>query len=128
MLDNAWSTLTEPWERLRWSRLRWQANTGQPQSIRAAAASLGIKEGTYATYERSPDSAKNSAFSLEQARLFARKYKVSWVWLLTGEGSPFDNERPYSPEAASAAQLIDAAPERERKAIVEALRTLLRAG
>lgn len=123
-MDTAWSTLHNPWERVRWARLQWQDRVGMETTARAAARSLGIEENTYTLYERPPRSPK-SAMGIERARQFGQKFKVSWVWLATGEGTPFETERTFSPEAASVAEKIDSLPEDERKAKAEAIRALL---
>lgn len=83
--------LDEPWKRLIWARKRWQRLAGAVAgTAKEAALSLGMKEGTYRAYERAPDSSKHIPLDHQAAVQFGRKYKVSWVWLLTGEGSPFE--------------------------------------
>ena len=87
---NRSDSLKETWERLTWARTKWQSSLGVKPSVRAAAQALAMKEGTYAAYERSPGTSKFTVLDHERAMQFGRKYKVSWVWLLTGEGSPDD--------------------------------------
>jgi hypothetical protein len=86
-----WSELENQWERLKWARLRWQAKLGVSDNASAAAESLGIKPGTYRAYERpAGGEQKNIALSFEHAQKIARKFGVSWVWLLSGEGAPYE--------------------------------------
>jgi transcriptional regulator with XRE-family HTH domain len=82
MADNSWRNL-ELWERVKWARaLRFESAT-------AAAAALGIKEGTYRCYERGPESAKFIPLEYKHARRFAKEFKVRWEWLLDGTGEPW---------------------------------------
>ena len=43
---------------------------------------------TYRQYERGPDTSRFAHLDEEYARKFGKKFKVDWVWLLTGVGSP----------------------------------------
>src|SRR5579859_2599053 len=87
MADNSWKTL-ELWERVKWARSR------RYDSATAAAAALGMKEGTYRCYERGPDSAKFIRLDYHHARRFAREFKVRWEWLLDGVGEPWLTKAP----------------------------------
>lgn len=92
---NGWQDLTGGWERLRWARTRWQAAAGVVNgSAKDAADSLGIKAGTYRAYERQPGSSKHTPLDDQAAIQFGRRFRVSWTWLLTGEGTPFDDQLP----------------------------------
>jgi len=82
MADNSWRNL-ELWERVKWARSR------RFESATAAAATLGMKEGTYRCYERGPDSAKSIPLDYKHAKVFARDFKVRWEWLLDGLGEPW---------------------------------------
>ena len=82
MADTSWRNL-ELWERVKWARSQ------RFESAAAAAAALGMKEGTYRCYERGPDSAKFIKLEYEHARHFARDFKVRWEWLLDGVGEPW---------------------------------------
>jgi transcriptional regulator with XRE-family HTH domain len=82
MADTSWRNL-ELWERVKWARSQ------RFESAAAAAAALGMKEGTYRCYERGPDSAKFIKLEYEHARHFAREFKVRWEWLLDGVGEPW---------------------------------------
>ncbi len=121
-MDTSWSTQHHYWERVRWARLQWQQRAGMPETARAAAEALGMEENTLTTYERRPRS--NKGLSIERARQFGKKYKVSWIWLALGEGTPFDDD--LSPDAQSVARLVDATPEEDRPKVVEAIKTLLK--
>jgi len=85
MID--WRDLREPWERLRWSRM--QAGFERATN---AAESLGINPVTYRSYERRPDQAGARNIDHQAAIRIAKKFKVSWEWLLTGAGSPQDGK------------------------------------
>lgn len=85
-MDQGWTEAKEPWERLRWARLQHYSTAED------AAASLAMKPGTYRAYERPADSSKSTDLDDQRAAQFARKFKVSWLWLLRGEGTPFNSE------------------------------------
>jgi transcriptional regulator with XRE-family HTH domain len=94
MADTSWRNL-ELWERVKWARSQ------RFESAAAAAAALGMKEGTYRCYERGPDSAKFIKLEYEHARHFAREFKVRWEWLLDGVGEPWlTRVREDEPEVA----------------------------
>jgi hypothetical protein len=90
MDDMQWLYLDEPHDRLRWARLHWQRKNGGATTARAAAEALGMQENTYSNYERDPAKGNNRGFDHNLAIRFGRKFKISWVWILTGEGTPFD--------------------------------------
>ena len=121
-----WRDLEGTWDRLRWARMRWQQRNGIAPSAEAAAESLGVKAGTYRGYERRPGASKSIALTDQTAPPIAKKFGVSWTWLLTGEGSPDDlvltpNER----------RIIDAyreAPETRQTAVADAVIQLLKTG
>lgn len=63
------------------ARLR-QARKAVPfKTAKEAAASLAVEYPTYAGHENG-----NRAMSLEDAILYARRYRISLDWLLTGHG------------------------------------------
>lgn len=82
MTDNPWDSAKEPWQRVRWARKLVF------DSAEAAAEALGMPGSTYRQYERGPDTSRFAHLDEEYARKFAKKFKVDWVWLLTGVGSP----------------------------------------
>ena len=78
-----WRTLRDTPERIRWARL----NRTQFVRMSDAARSLGVKPGTYRTWEFSKADGGRAPM-LSELQGLARKFGVSWQWLLTGEGSP----------------------------------------
>lgn len=75
--------LANRWERLRWARL----NRSPFERAKDAAESLGIKPGTYRTYEHGPEDNGREP-PLSELQRICRKYGVSWIWVATGEGTP----------------------------------------
>lgn len=97
--DNSWRGLKDGWTRLRWARERWQKqNDGSISTPAAAASAFGWQPGTYRAYERAPGTSKHIALDHESAQRYAQAFKVNWIWLLKGQGSPFKAE--LSPEQA----------------------------
>lgn len=91
-MDERIPHLAHQWERIRWARLHRTEFT----RAKDAAESLNIKPGTYRTYEY-PLGEGGREPPLSELQRIARKFKVSWVWLATGEGhpdrDPFTDER-----------------------------------
>lgn len=79
-----------PDQRPRWERIRWARIHAGYERAKDAADSLGIKPGTYRTYERGPEDGGREPPLTELQRL-ARKFKVNWIWLATGEGETEDD-------------------------------------
>lgn len=122
MEDTTWSTLREPWERLRWARLHWQRQSGAVATMAAAADSLGMQENTYSAYERAPGTSKHTALDHQRAVQFGRKFKVNWVWILTGEESPFSR----TPAQKRAAELLAEVSENEQADVVAMIEAVIR--
>jgi hypothetical protein len=118
MDDDDWRNLNEPWQRVKWARQRWQRLNGEEDNAAAAARALGMRPGTYRAYERSPDSSKPIKLEYDQAKEFARKFKVSWVWLLSGEQSPFTDELPAPQKRIT--QLMSEIPEIQQEEFANA--------
>lgn len=119
MDDSTWIGLEEAWQRVRWARLYWQRKIGSATTARAAAESLHLSENTYTAYERDPAEGKKSTpLTHQRAIEFARKFKVNWVWLLTGEESPFERTEAQS-RAVGLMALVDE-DEQERVADIVA--------
>lgn len=118
-MDTSWSEAREPWERVKWARLHAKYATA-----RAAADSLGEKEGTYIAYERAPGSSKWSKLNSQRAIQFGRKFRVSWIWLLTGDGTPFENVMSDA-QARLAAAIADQ-PEEEQERIVNIVELMVK--
>lgn len=114
-----WTQLEEPHERLKWARKHAQFTTAS-----AAAESLGMKAITYSAYEREPGSSKNIPLDHQLAIQAGRKYRVSWTWLLVGEGTPFD--KPSNPHQQRAIQAMATVPEEKQAALAEAIEALVR--
>jgi hypothetical protein len=102
-----WDQFGNSWERLRWARVRAGFERGKD-----AAISLNIKPGTYRTYEVGKADG-GRAPSLSEMQRIARKFKVSWIWVLTGEGSP-DEGVVTNERLAEAQTKADAIPEEKR--------------
>lgn len=83
----AWQHLKHQWERLRWARL----NRTPFERAKDAAESLNIKPGTYRTYEHAPGTDGGRLPSYSELQRICRKYKVSWVWVASGQGAPDDD-------------------------------------
>lgn len=77
--------LREVPERIRWAR----QNRTQFVTMTAAAESLGIKPGTYRTYEQLK-AAEGRVPPLSEIQRIAKKFGVSWQWVALGEGGPDD--------------------------------------
>lgn len=87
-MDESWREVSddlEPQLRIKWARVHRTEFT-RPTD---AAQSLQIRPGTYRTYEV-PKSEGGRRPDLSTIQSIARKYKVSWLWLATGSGSPDD--------------------------------------
>jgi hypothetical protein len=122
LFDHAWQVLEGPWDRLRWARLRWQRKVGaiRPTATHAATA-LGLVAVTYRTYERPPGSVQaHRAYDHQLAIRFGRRFKVSWPWLLTGEGSPFDSRTSAQERVMRVMALLDEQQQEALAAMAEA--------
>lgn len=126
MTKARWQDCEGPWDRLRWSRIQWQEANGVSPNAEAAAESLGIKPGTYRAYERRPDSSKNIALDHQTAIRFARKFGVSWEWLLVGAGKPTDQQ--LTPAQERLVRALGDIPEERQDAIAKAVEALIRTG
>lgn len=84
MGDDRWKSCDGSWDRLRWARM----HRTKFETAESAAESLGMKPNTYRNFERQPGGSRHKPLDHQHAIRFARKFKVNWIWLLTGEGSP----------------------------------------
>lgn len=125
-MDNRWRDCEGPWDRLRWARVQWQEKLGIKPDAGAAAESIGIKAGTYRAYERRPDSSKHIALDHQQAIRFARKFGVSWEWLLTGSGRP--DQTQLTPAQERLVRALDELPADRQEAMANALEALIKTG
>lgn len=125
MADQSWREL-EGWQRLIWARRRANFETAK-----AAADSMGIKPGTYAGYERNPDSSRHVPLDHQNAARFAKKYRVRWEWLLMGEGKPWlETEEPDGEPPSPATRVVVAlktVSDERAAAIADAVEALVRA-
>lgn len=85
--DTGWQRTEGAWDRLRWAR-----QAGGFANAKDFADAVGMPEGTYRAYERSPDSSKHTKLNGQLAIRFARRLKVRWQWLLANDGTPWDEE------------------------------------
>lgn len=106
-VSEIWGQFGNQWERLRWARLRAGYERGKD-----AAVSLNIKPGTYRTYEVGKADG-GRAPTLSELQRMARKFKVSWVWVATGQGAP-DEGVVTNERAAQAAERAEEIPEDKR--------------
>lgn len=123
-MSDAFENLEGTWDRLRWARMRWQEKRGVSPNAVAAAESLNIKPGTYRAYERTPDSSKHIPLDHQTAMLVARKFGVSWQWLLTGVGTPEDIS--LTPNELKIIDALREAPEDRQAAAADAIIQLLK--
>lgn len=68
---------------------------------------MGIPESTYRQYERGPGTSRHATMDEEYAKTFGKKFKVNWVWLLTGAGEPFSNENAGQAELIHLYEKLD---------------------
>lgn len=122
MSEVDWSGLREPWERLRWARMHWQTEAGGATTAGSAADSLGMQQNTYTAYERSPEGSKHTPLDHQRAMQFGRKFKVNWVWILTGEETPFNRTSAQ----VRALELLAGAPEETQEEVVDMLEAVLK--
>lgn len=83
-----------------------------------------MKEGTYRQYESEPGSSRWAELDHQLAIKAGRKYRVSWTWLLVGEGTPFD--KPSNEFQQRAIQAMAAVPEEKQAALAEAIEAMVR--
>jgi hypothetical protein len=122
MSDLEWASLREPWQRLRWARRYWQTQTGSATTAKAAAESLGMQENTYSAYEREPSSSKHTAIDHQRAVQFGRKFKVNWVWILTGEETPFSR----TPAQTRAVEMLSTVAEKDQEEVLDMIELLVK--
>jgi transcriptional regulator with XRE-family HTH domain len=99
-MAESWRDLREPHERLRWARLH-RTPFARPTD---AARSLNIRPGTYRTYELAKADGGRAPSIVETQRI-AKKFGVSWQWILTGDGTP---DEPKQDELREFAERLQA--------------------
>jgi hypothetical protein len=124
MSETEWSDLRESWDRLKWARKHWQNAIGGATSAKAAADSLGLKENTYSAYERAPGNGdkKHTPLTHQRAIEFGQKFRINWVWILTGQETPFQR----TPPQVRAVELMAAAPLEDQERVVDLIEVALR--
>lgn len=119
MDDTSWSTCEELWERLRWARL----NSSAQMDTKAAASAIGVSVETYRAYERAPGASKSLNIAPQNIIALARRWKVSWQWIVSGEGTPFD--KALSSAQVRVVSALDRASPEEQERVVSAIEMLL---
>lgn len=121
-MSDEWRDLKEGWQRLIWARRQ-----SRFEHAKDAAISLGMNENTYRAYEREPGRSKHTPLNHQAAIRFGRKFKVNWIWLLTGEGEPtgLAAEESRLERALFAAM---EAPDEQQDLIADVVERLLKAG
>lgn len=115
---DGWQHLNDTHSRIRWARFQSPFETAK-----AAADSIGIKEGTYRTYERPVENAGRIPPVVE-AKKIARKFKVNWVWMLTGDGRP-DSDEAENPRIKEVLQRIDQVPREKQDDALNAVEAVI---
>jgi len=119
-VDTQWSNAEYPWQRVQWAR----AYAGFP-NMQAAADSLGMRQNTYSAFERDPaETTRPRKLDHEHAIKFGAKFKVSWIWLLLGQGTPF--ERPLTEHQARVAAALEDHPLEEQARLAAAVEMLVK--
>lgn len=122
-VDSSWKNCREFWERLRWARLHYAKKKGdtifRPTD---AASTLNVKPGTYRTWEQ-PKESDGRVPDMSTIQQIAAKFGVSWVWLLSGQGSPYYDHKMEEQFNAFQRRLPDI-PEEKRDDALEAARAV----
>lgn len=120
-MDQPRDELQEVPERIRWAR----QNRTQFVTMKSAADSLGIKPGTYRTYEQLKAN-EGRVPPLSEIQRIAKKFNVSWQWLASREGGPDDAPktelRAVSDHVAQRVQLV---PEEKRADVLAAIDAMI---
>lgn len=122
MADPSWRDLEGSWQRLQWARRRRGFDSAE-----AAAESLGMKGGTYRAYERPPTASKSITLDHQMAARIAKKFRVSWQWLLLGDGSPDEVENSTDP-ALTVVEAMRGLPRDRQEAVAAAVVALIKTG
>jgi hypothetical protein len=85
--------------RLQWARENFVAPYGERlSSPRAAARFFGWNENTYKSHENGLRG--DQGLKVKTAEKYAKGYKISLAWLMTGQGSPFERPAVAAPSVA----------------------------
>jgi len=111
-MDDGWRRADEFADRLRWARTQMRFERAGD-----AADSLGIKPGTYRTYERRKADGGRLP-PLPEVQRIARKLGVNWPWLATGDGRPDSEPTTHDDRVARFVEmLLDVPADRQHDAI-----------
>jgi len=122
-LDHGWERLREQHERVRWARERWQRRTmSRIDTATSAARALGIPSPTYLGYERAPGGSKTIGLKPAVARRLGQFFGVNWLWLLTGQGTPFESN--LTEQQSKVLALIEGMSDAELKPVTDLLEML----
>lgn len=91
-----------------------------------AARSIPVRPGTYRTYEIDPADGGRSP-PISEVQRIARRYRVSWPWLATGQGTPTTNveaDGSSHPAEGLAKRARDVPAEKQDDAIKAAMSVL----
>lgn len=116
--DERWRDCRGTWDRLKWARKR------KFETAKDAARALGEEPGTYRAYEREPGSSKWSNLDHQRAGQYAKAFKVNWIWLLNGGGTPFDGVLTAPQERILG--VINSAPPDRQEAIADLVERLFK--
>lgn len=117
--EETWRNCRGSWDRLKWARKR------KFETAKDAAAALGVNVNTYRAYERQPDSSKHTPLDHVHAGHFAKRFGVTFDWLLLGLGSPWRDEDERRERILNA---YDEASDDRKDAVADAIERLLKAG
>lgn len=120
-MDQPRVELRELPERIRWAR----QNRTQFTTMTSAAQSLGIKPGTYRTYEQlKADDGRVPPLS--EIQRIAAKFNVSWQWLATGRGGPDEKvENELSAVTSHIVARVALVPDEQRQNVLAAIDGIL---
>lgn len=123
-VDESWKDAREFWERLRWARGYYAHKLGdvifRPTD---AARTLNERPGTYRTWEE-PKENDGREPPLPTVQKIANKFGVSWVWLLSGQGSPY-YDHVMEEQFNAFARRLPEIPEGSREDAIRAMRAVL---
>jgi transcriptional regulator with XRE-family HTH domain len=123
-VDSSWEQCREFWERLRWARSYYARTKLEGVILRptTAAENLGVNPGTYRTWEEPKENGGRMP-DISRVQAIAGKFGVSWVWLLSGQGSPYYDHQMEEQFNAFQRRLPEI-PEEKRQDALEAARAV----
>lgn len=115
MDDTSWSRCEGVWDRLAWAR----THAPVPMDTAAAGSVIGLSAQTYRTYERRPNTPGARAIDPQNIIKLGRRWKISWQWIISGEGTPFDRE--LEPRQLEVIETFERAPPELQEAALRVL-------